>query len=95
MIRRIVRNIKRLGELYLKSNIPRSAAALAYSLTMSLFPLIICLYTLLGRNYERMLQVLELADKFLSPETTRYLKSFLLYLPCRPTGAIPGWWDGK
>ena len=88
MIRRIVRNIKRLGELYLKSNIPRSAAALAYSLTMSLFPLIICLYTLLGSNYERMLQILELADKFLSPETTRYLKSFLLYVANNPNPAM-------
>jgi membrane protein len=88
MIRRIVRNIKRVGELYMMSNIPRSSAALAYSLTMSLFPLIICLYTLLGKNYDRMLQILELADKFLSPETTRYLKSFLLYVANNPNPAM-------
>ena len=32
--------------------IPRSAAALSYYLTMSVFPLIICLYTLLGSSQD-------------------------------------------
>ena len=88
MIRGMIRDLKRLGELYVTKQIPRSAAALAYSLTMSLFPMIICLYALLGRNLERMLELLEMADRLLSPETTRYLKSFLLYVAGNPSPAM-------
>ena len=66
--------------LYLDKQIPRSAAAMSYYLTMSLFPLLICLYTLLGSSYGRMLQLLDLVDQFLSPEAGLWLKSlFLLY----------------
>ena len=57
--------------LYLDKQVPRAAAALSYYLTMSLFPLLICLYALLGSSYGRMLQLLELLDQFLSPEATR------------------------
>ena len=53
---------------------------MSYYLTMSLFPLIVCLYALLGRNYESMLRILELADRVVSPETTRYVKGFLIYV---------------
>jgi YihY family inner membrane protein len=66
--------------LYLDKQVPRAAAALSYYLTMSLFPLLICLYALLGSSYGRMLQLLELLDQFLSPEATRYVKNFLLYV---------------
>ena len=74
--------------LYLDKQIPRSAAAMSYYLTMSLFPLLICLYTLLGSSYGRMLQLLDLVDRFLSPEATRYVKSFLLYVAESPSRAM-------
>lgn len=74
--------------LYLDKQIPRSAAALSYYLTMSAFPLIICLYTLLGSSYGKMLQVLDLLDQFLSPETTRYVKSFLSYVAQNSSSAM-------
>ena len=66
--------------IYLRRQIPRSAAALSYYLTMSVFPLVICLYTLLGGSYGKMLQVLDFLDQFLSPETTSNIKMFLGYV---------------
>ncbi len=85
MILRILRVLRRTGLSYLQRQIPRSSAAMAYYLTMSLFPLIICLYALLGKSYQQMTQVLELADRFLRPSTTQYLKSFLLYVANNPS----------
>lgn len=85
MIQRTVRILRRTGLLYLERQIPRSSAAMAYYLTMSLFPLIICLYALLGKSYQQMSRVLELADHVLQPTTTQYLKSFLLYVANNPS----------
>ena len=80
MGKRVLRIGRETVKLFLDKQIPRSAAALSYFLTMSLFPLIICLYTLLGDSYAKMLQLLELLDRFLSAETTRYVKHFLKYV---------------
>ncbi len=80
MGKKVIGVLRATARLYVDKQIPRSAAALSYYLTMSLFPLIICLYTLLGSSYGKMLQVLDLLDQFLAPETTRYIKSFLAYV---------------
>ena len=93
MMKRVFSLLRRLGELCQNRQISRSSAALSYYLTMSLFPVIVCLYSLLGSNYEKMLQILDLADKLMNPETTRFLKSFLRYVasnsdPGLPTAAL-------
>ena len=80
MLKRTLRRAKAVYTIYLEEQVPRAAAAMSYYLTMSLFPLIVCLYALLGRNYESMLKILELADRVVSPETTRYVKGFLIYV---------------
>ena len=80
MLKRILRVLRGTVEIYVHKQIPRSAAALSYYLTMSFFPLIICLYALLGSSYGKMLQVLDFLDQFLSVETTRTIKSFLDYV---------------
>lgn len=56
------------------------AAALSYYLTLTFFPLIICLYALLGSSYEKALGVLELLKSFLAPETASLLHDFLDYV---------------
>ena len=88
MTKKLYRVLRGALRLYLDKQIPRSAAAMSYYLTMSLFPLLICLYTLLGSSYGRMLQLLDLVDQFLSPEATRYVKSFLLYVAESPSSAM-------
>ncbi len=88
MILRLIRILRRVARLYMEKQVPRSAAALSYYLTMSLFPLTICLYSLLGSSYGKMLQILELADRFLRPETTQFIKSFLAYIATNPNPAL-------
>ena len=84
MLLNLLNFLRRLGELCLRKQISRASAALAYFLTMSLFPVIVCLYALLGSNADRLLEILELGDKLLNPETTRFLKSFLKYVAGNP-----------
>ena len=45
--------LETIAELYAQKRIPRASAALSYYLTMTFFPLIICLYTMLGSSYDR------------------------------------------
>ena len=85
MIQRIVRVLRRTGLFYLEKQIPRSSAAMAYYLTMSLFPLIICLYALLGKSYHQMSRVLELADHVLQPTTFPLTQVGGSALPPAPT----------
>ena len=77
---RVLLIIRRMLDLYNEKRIPRAAAALSYYLTMTLFPLIICLYSLLGYNYTHAVRVLNFVEQFLSAETTQTLRSFLEYV---------------
>ena len=72
--------MKKIFDLYLYKKIPRAAAALSYYLTMTVFPLIICLYTLLGNNYAKVMAILDFAEQFLSAEAIRNIKGFLNYV---------------
>lgn len=72
--------LRAVARYYNEKRIPRAAAALSYYLTMTAFPLIICLYSLLGNSYIRAMEILEFLDQFLSAETTRAIKSFLSYV---------------
>ena len=77
---RAMKVLRRVAALYSGKRIPHAAAALSYYLTMTAFPLIICLYSLLGNSYARAMEILEFLDQFLSAETTRTIKSFLSYV---------------
>lgn len=72
--------LKHMLRLYTDQRIPRAAAALSYYLTMTAFPVVICLYSLLGNNYAKAMQVVEFLDEFMSAETTRTIKSFMVYV---------------
>ena len=71
---------KRVFYYYNSAQVPMAAAALCYYLTMTFFPLIICLYTLLGYNYSSALSILSFAEGILSAETIRTVRSFLSYV---------------
>lgn len=72
--------IRRIVELYTNKQIPLASAALCYYMTMTFFPLIICLYTLLGHNYEQATAILNFGEQFLSPGTLKTVRSFLTYV---------------
>ncbi|MCR5088424.1 MAG: YihY/virulence factor BrkB family protein [Oscillospiraceae bacterium] len=65
---------------YNNRQIPLASAALSYYLTMTFFPLVICLYTLLGNNYAEALEVLSFVESFLSEGAVRSIRTFLDYV---------------
>lgn len=71
---------KQFARLYMDGHIPRGAAAMAYSFTMTVFPLIICLYTLLGNNYILAVRVLNFLENFLAAGTVKSLRTFVQYV---------------
>ena len=50
MTRRILTALENAAKLYTAKQIPRSAAALAYYLTMTVFPMVVFLYGLFGQS---------------------------------------------
>ena len=60
--------------------IPMAAAALSYHLTMTFFPLVICLYTMLGNNYDRAMRAVVNLESFMPKNTVESLESFLEYV---------------
>ena len=49
-------------------------------MTMTFFPLIICLYSLLGKNYLRIMEALNFISQFISADTTNMLRSFMTHV---------------
>ncbi len=72
--------IKDVYDIYLKRMLPRASAALSYYLTMTIFPLIICLYALFGQNYQVAMRVFNYLEQFLSPSADELIKSFLIHV---------------
>lgn len=64
-------------DIYSGKRISRSAAALSYYFTMTFFPMLICLYYLLGANVSRAADALDIASRFISEETASLLADFL------------------
>ncbi|MBQ9249724.1 MAG: YihY/virulence factor BrkB family protein [Oscillospiraceae bacterium] len=73
---------------YTKRRIPKASAALSYYLTMTLFPVIICLYALLGENYDRTMQILDFVEQFLSADTTMLIRRFIVHVAASNSTAL-------
>ncbi len=79
-MRKILFILRGLYRYYSEKHIPRAAAALSYYLTMTFFPLIICLYSLLGRSYTHVMEAIDFISQFISAKTTEMLRSFIRYV---------------
>ena len=55
---------------------------------MTFFPLIICLYTLLGNSYEKAVRILSFAEHLMAAETVSYLRDFLSYVAANNSSAM-------
>lgn len=88
MGKRILILLKRIVYYYNYKQIPLAAAALCYYLIMTFFPMIICLYTLLGNNYGRARTILTFAENMLSADTVRALRTFLNYVAVNHSQAM-------
>ena len=74
--------------LYTNKRLSRASAALSYFLTMTFFPLIICLYTMLGNSYEKAMRVLNFAKNLMAAETVSYLRDFMIYVAANNSKAM-------
>ena len=83
-----LRLLRALFRYYDEGRIPRAAAALAYYLTMTFFPLLICLYALLGRSYPRVLQALDFVSQFISARTAEMLRGFMRHVALHQSSGI-------
>ena len=84
----MLRFVNELADLYSQKRITRASAALSYYLTMTIFPLIICLYSLLGMSHRSAVEVLELAEDFLAADTINIIHSFLDYVAAKNSTAM-------
>lgn len=80
MFNRIYVFAKKFIYLYTEKRIPQASAAMSYFFTMTFFPVVICLYTMLGNNYELAMRVLDFLGNFIATETVEYLEGFVSYV---------------
>lgn len=66
--------------LYTEHRIPMSAAALSYYLTMTFFPIVICIYTMLGNSYESAMRIMDILGEVMPERTVDYVVRFLNYV---------------
>lgn len=87
----LVKFFERLREfmsLYSNNRIQIASAALAYYLTMTVFPLLICLYTMLGNSYESIMRLTRLASGILAPDIIDLIEDFLAYVSSNDSSAM-------
>ena len=77
-------DLKRIGmEVfghYKRRQIPMAAAGLSYFLTLTFFPMLICLYTMLGAQFPRQGEILRFFGGVLPEETIGIILDFLGYV---------------
>ncbi len=88
MFDKITRFVKNFIRVYSENQLAGASAALSYYFTMTFFPLIICLYTMLGNSYERALRILQFLRNFVSDETMELFTSFLNYVAANNSPAM-------
>ena len=88
MLDKTIRFVKNFIRIYSDNQIPIASAALSYYFTMTFFPLIICLYTMLGNSYERAMRVLQFVRSFVSGETMSLIEDFMSYVAANNSPAM-------
>ena len=78
---RFVRFFREIVRIFTEYRIPRTAAALAYVMVLTLFPLLICLYDLLALVMTNPGPVMSVIESLVLPrETTNIIEDFLRYV---------------
>ena len=80
MLEKIKSFVLDTADIYFGKRVTRGAAALAYYLTMTIFPLLICLYSMLGSQYRQAMQILGVVQNFIAEDTFTTLEDFLAYV---------------
>ena len=67
-------------DLYTRVRIPIPAAALSYYITLTFFPMVICIFTLLGNNYDSAMKAIDFISAVMPESTVDYLIRFVDYV---------------
>jgi len=74
--------------IFLGKRVSRSAAELAYFLTMSVFPMLICLHAMLGNLLPESQGLLQLLDGLIPEDTMSVLSDYLVYVSTHNSTAL-------
>ncbi len=72
----------------MEKRLTRASAALSYFLTMTLFPFLIILYTLLGNSYDKAMRILAFARNFIAENSAETIAEFLRYVAANNSTAM-------
>lgn len=87
-MRKLIDFVRRFIRMYTEHKLTISAAAMSYNLTMTFFPLLIVLYTLLGNSYTAALSLLDFVDNLMSAETVTIIRDFIYYVATHRSTAM-------
>lgn len=73
---------------YGEKRVTRGAAALAYYLTMTIFPTLICLYSMLGTSYGEAVKAVDIVQNLMAEETYAAIQDFLSYVSANSDKAM-------
>ncbi|NLO47330.1 MAG: YihY/virulence factor BrkB family protein [Clostridiales bacterium] len=76
----MLRFIKQLAHIYLKKKVPRAAAELSYCLTLSIFPLLICLNAMLGSLNLSEAEILNYGQGIIPATTLKIISDYVKYV---------------
>jgi len=77
---RAARVLKEMAEVFIKNHVARSAAALAYSLTISIFPFLICMSIILGSLNVQDTDAFALLEGVIPDATYAAISDYLSYI---------------
>lgn len=80
MLNKSIRFIKNFISIYSDNQLSIASAALSYYFTMTFFPLIICLYTMLGNSYNTAARIIRFLERFVSEDSLTLITDFLAYV---------------
>ena len=88
MLDKIVCFVKNFIRIYTDTQVTIASAALSYYFTMTFFPLIICLYTMLGNSYDQAMRIVQFLKSFASEEAIDLISDFLVYVASNNSPAM-------
>lgn len=88
MLDKIVRFVKNFIRIYTDTQVTIASAALSYYFTMTFFPLIICLYTMLGNSYDQAMRIVQFLKSFASEEAIDLISDFLVHVASNNSPAM-------
>ena len=88
MLKNAVRFVRTFIDIFNGNRLTRAAAALSYYMTMTFFPVVIVLYTLLGNSYDKAMRIVTFAENLMAEETVSYIRDFLGYVAANNSTAM-------